>query len=151
MDFDNYNDISDEEPDSREEAYPLFRQQSLEESLASLYKPPYSRAQSERPAQPAPSFGTQSSLLSTYEEPAPVQQTEEVVEEQTTEGNDLLPATLLAVGGMLLTLGLVLFFFSTDGVVTLEWNAKKWFVYCLASLPVLYMGIRQLRPKHEPS
>lgn len=151
MEYDNFKDVSEVETSSQEADYPLFRQQSLEESLASLYKPPYSRPQSERPQQPAPSFGAKSSLLSNYEEPSSIRQSEDVVEEKSNEGSDLLPATLLAVGGMLLTLGLVLFFFSTDGVVTLEWNAKKWFIYCLAALPVIYMGMRQLRGKGEPS
>ena len=41
-----FNDVGEKEEASQEADYPLFRQQSLEESLASLYKPPYSRPQS---------------------------------------------------------------------------------------------------------
>ena len=162
FDFDTFSDEQEKEtaPVASQQEFddPLFRQQSLEESLASLYKPPYSKPShtpAPEPVQPkfeeeTPSFSEeQNSLLSAYKE-------EKIdLGEQTSETTDkkgeFLPQLLLSVGGVLLTLGLLLFFFSDNGVLTLQWNAKKWFIYCLFSLPMIYFGLRKLQPQDSSS
>ena len=137
---------------SEESSDPLFNQQSLEESLASLYKPPYPQQRPqesimpEEPSKPeAPSFPeNQSSLLSSYEEPAPIAPAPQAAAIDTKK-SELFPLLLLALGANLLTLGLLLFFFSDNGTLTLEWNASKWFIYCLTSLPLVYFGLKTIR------
>ena len=163
MEFDFENEREQELPgfetneSSEESSDPLFNQQSLEESLASLYKPPYPQQRpqesimAQEPSKPAaPSFPeNQSSLLSSYEEPAPIAPAPQV-EAIDTKKSELFPLLLLALGANLLTVGLLLFFFSDNGTLTLEWNASKWFVYCLASLPLVYFGLKAIRrPQSE--
>lgn len=158
MEFDFENESQEtlpgfEQTQTQEPDDPLFRHQTLEESLASLYKPPYPRKQEEptelpsvEPTHEAPIFpDNKSSLLATYEEPEPIHETPQ---EPTSKKADIMPLALLAVGANLLTLGVLLFFFSEGGLLTLQFNASKWFLYCLFSIPLLYLGLRQIRQLH---
>lgn len=128
---------------------PLFRHQSLEDSLASLYKPPYSKPREAEPALPpleekSPVFPEEkSSLLSSYVADETPRAAPAVEEEESKKGG-LWPLLFLAIGSQLLTLGILLFFFSDSGTLTLQWNASRWFVYCLFSLPLIYIGYRQV-------
>lgn len=137
-----------------------FTQQSLEESLASLYKPPYSarnrqglgipderEESSFREAHPP----KEDPLFQSYES---VQQPQEVVEEkvieekveeeETARGN-VWPLLLLSIGAHLFLLGMLILFCSKEGRTVLEWNSRYWFFYCLLSAPLLFLGIRQLK------
>lgn len=116
----------------------------LEDSLTSLYRPPYA----------APS----STAVPRYEETNPVQmnqifqpdehttgEAKEDAPAQMTEADwGIWPLLFLLFGGTSLTLGLLLFFFSEEGKVVLEWNAHYWFLYCLAAIPLLMFGCRFL-------
>ncbi len=168
FDFEGENNFETQTATQQEFDDPLFREQSLEDSLASLYKPPYTRPSEKKPepslseftfdkspvqepiAEPvAPRFPeNKSSLLSAYDEqPMPTQQLQG--DGAATKNQDIWPLLLMAIGAQLLTLGLLLFFFSDDGLLTLQWNAKKWFVYALVSLPMIYFGLRALKPKDQ--
>ena len=136
-----------EESQSRDD--PLFRHHSLEDSLASLYKPPYSRPREPEPSLPpverSPVFPEEkSSLLSAYVTDETPKQTAVIEEEVETKKAGIWPLLFLAIGSQLLTLGILLFFFSDSGTLTLQWNASRWFVYCLFSLPLIYIGYRQV-------
>ena len=170
MEFDFEGENNFESPAATQQEFddPLFREQSLEESLASLYKPPYTRPSQEQKPEPslsefnfdsspepetpppaAPRFPeNKSSLLSAYEE-EPLTSIQSQDETSESKNKDIWPMLLLAIGGQLLTLALLLFFFSDNGVLTLQWNAKKWFVYALVSLPMIYFGLRALKPKDQ--
>lgn len=46
----------------------------------------------------------------------------------------------LLSGVVFFIFGLVLFMFSHQGIFSLQWNAHYWYIYLLASLPLLFMG-----------
>ena len=62
-------------------------------------------------------------------------------EEETTQIGALL---LLSLGGHLFTLAWLLFFLSDHGKLVLEWKSRYWFIYFLVSLPLLYKGWKKL-------
>jgi hypothetical protein len=64
-------------------------------------------------------------------------------QETTTQGGTFWPVLLLTIASNILTLGLLQFFFSDNGVLTLEWSSKYWFLYCLASLPLFFFGFKK--------
>ena len=74
---------------------------------------------------------------------------------ETTSGpvqNVALPLTLLSGGLLFLVFGLILFLFSTDGVLTLRWNGSFWYIYVSLAIPLLGFGwklIQQLDNKSE--
>jgi hypothetical protein len=55
----------------------------------------------------------------------------------------ILSATLLIV------FGLFLLIFSTDGTLTLTWDASFWFVYLLVGFPLLAFGWKLLKKETE--
>ncbi len=61
------------------------------------------------------------------------------------------PLSCLLGGSIFLFFGLILFFFSDQGVLTLQWNAAYWSVYFLISLPLLWIGWNYLSPYDIPS
>lgn len=106
----------------------------LEKSLASLYKPPYAIRERE------------SNWEERFQEPeertaAPKE--EPLARQQSSK--EFFPILLLSLGGLLLSLSLLIFFFSEGGVLTLQWKAKYWFIYLLLSLPVLSLGWKGLK------
>ena len=134
-----------------------FSDQTLQESLASLYKPPYSvrnrqgfGVPDEREEVPFKQAEPpkEDPLFQSYEQIEP-QQTlvheEKVEEEEVTRRGNILPLLFLMIGAHLFVLGTLLLFCSKDGFVTLEWTNRFWFVYCLMSFPLLYFGVRMLK------
>lgn len=65
------------------------------------------------------------------------------VEQDDSRG--ALSFLLLLVGAIFLAFSLFLLIFSSQGVLTLSWNASYWFVYLLVSLPCLFFGWKALR------
>ena len=65
------------------------------------------------------------------------------------ETNDLkeivLPLLLLSAGSVFFLFGLVLFLFSSDGILTLEWNGHLWYAYFIISLPLTLFGWHTLQ------
>lgn len=140
-----------------------FSDQSLQESLASLYKPPYSVRNRQglgvpdereevpykqaEPTKDDPLFQsydqieTQETLIAPAE---PVMDEEEI-----TRRGSILPLLFLMIGAHLFVLGALLLFCSKGGLVTLEWSSRFWFVYCLISFPLLYFGVRHLKKSSE--
>ena len=137
-----------------------FTNQSLQESLASLYKPPYSArnkqgfgipdekeemgfAQVEPPKEDPlfQSYDHKEEVLSDRVEESPA---EKQSSEETYQGA-VLPLLLLLVGTHLFLLGLLVLFFSSHGRVVLEWNSQYWFLYVLLSAPLLFFGFRLIK------
>lgn len=58
---------------------------------------------------------------------------------------------LLLPGAIFLLFAMILILFSQDGHLSLQWNAKYWFVYLVVSAPMLYIGFKTLSqlPKEE--
>lgn len=61
-----------------------------------------------------------------------------------TDEGGFAPVLLMTVAGNLFTLGLLQFLFSEQGVIQLEINGNYWFLMVLVSLPLFYLGFRQL-------
>lgn len=131
---------------------PLFQHQSLEDSLTSLYTPPY---QGKRPQFELDSIPEQPEAAE--EEPSLYKQVTERPNmdplldalpdeaESVPRQNALLPTTLLIAGANFGIIGLMQLFFSKNGVLQLEWDANYWFFYCIFSLPLLYFGFKKLK------
>ncbi len=140
------------EKDSAPSQAVLFKNQSLQESLASLYTPPYSSSSAAPSAPKAPVFKeaapkrAESAYKSAPPPPSPTPAaTEMAVPEEATDKASVLSILLLSLSGVLLTLGLIQFFFSNNGVLRLEWDASYWFIYCLGALPLFYFGYKKLQ------
>lgn len=69
---------------------------------------------------------------------------------ENTDCETLKPLILLLPGSIFFILGLALFLFSDEGVLTFHFNGKYWFVYLFASLPLLYLGLKLLFPVKKP-
>jgi hypothetical protein len=130
---------------------PLFKNQSLQDSLASLYTPPYTQKAPayaveepvKKKAEPMRSARTEKPLISPQPQmtafAAP-----QAEENSPAAKNSLIPILMLSFGGNLFLLGLLQFFFSSNGTLRLEWDASYWFIYCLLSLPLAYFGFKKL-------
>jgi len=138
-----------------------FSEKRLQESLASLYKPPYSVRNRQGLGVPdereelsftrtEPSKGNP--LFHPYEQEGGQQKLikqEELKKNETPKKGAILPLLFFMVGAHLFILGMLLLFCSRDGVVTLEWTSHFWFVYCLVGSPFLYFGVRMLKNDTE--
>ena len=115
----------------------LFANQSLQDSLASLYTPPYSVKSPH--FSPAVDKKRQESA-----EPPPVK-TESIVQKKVPEeqAQSVMPLLTLLAGAQIFTLGLLQLLFSDEGILRLEWNSQYWFIYCLSALPLFYFGIKR--------
>jgi hypothetical protein len=130
--------------------------QSLQDSLTSLYTPPYHGKNSSFLNAEKKEFANISktellkepmaekkfnSSISLGSPTIPVESTEE---QHLDEGrSSFWPVLLLSVGGNLLTLGLLQLLFSEHGFLRLEWDSRYWFVYCLAALPLVFLGLKK--------
>ncbi|MFA6916437.1 MAG: hypothetical protein WC222_08570 [Parachlamydiales bacterium] len=56
----------------------------------------------------------------------------------------LKPLLLLLLGSTLSIFALMLYLFSSNGVLTLQWNADVWYLYLVISVPLLWAGWRAL-------
>lgn len=135
---------------------PLFQNQSLEDSLTSLYTPPY---QGKRPqfSQPSQEDALEPPPMPLYREEAPMYK--EVTErqqkdpllgatveyEEEVQTSSLWPTFFLLLGANVFLLGLMQLFFSQNGIFCLEWNANYWFFYCLLGGPALFYGYKKLK------
>jgi len=131
--------------------YPVEEQEKV--NLASLYKPPYSPNQR---GFGVPNFQEENSSVDDFYYAGSPHQTiysgaekeegalkEESPAQKTEVG--LWPLLFLSIGANLLTIGLLLFFFSDRGKLTLEWNSYYWFVYCILATPLLMFGWKLLQ------
>ncbi len=147
---------SKENPNPTLDTQKKFSDQTLEESLASLYKPPYSVRNKKGLGVP------DEREEGNYIEKKPAQQNlysyqqeEQLKQAESTPVNSELSArrswgsamTLmtLMLGSFLCTLGFLLMIFSNEGKVVLEWNAKFCFFYILSGIPLIYFGINTLK------
>ncbi len=140
----------------------LFANQSLQDSLASLYTPPYSvksphfspatekkkvsieqmtapvspsKTSSEAPFESVPRFSSAPTAEPTRAAPSP----DGVPEVQ----GSLVPLVSLLVAAQIFTLGILQLLFSDDGVLRLEWNSSYWFLYCLSAVPLFFFGLKK--------
>ncbi len=120
---------------------PLFTNQTLQESLASLYTPPYSAKNPafSQPEAPKKKMENYKEAKKSAQMTLPLDSSQE----EAGEKNALMPLLFLLIGGNLLTLGLLQLIFSNQGFLRLEWDSSYWFLYCLVSLPLFYFGFKR--------
>ena len=103
---------------------------------------------------PAPSLknlSTQQSLYPPHYSPKPPSQEEPPLEEphmaeasEEEEKSVIGPTILLTLGSQLLLFGLLMGLFSHKGMMILKWDARFWFLYLFASIPLLIFGYKNL-------
>lgn len=122
------------------------KHQAIQDSLTSLYTPPYQQKGAKTSSE-----GKTKKESKTTERAAPIAHhggvpataaARDPVQEKAAK-TVLISIVALSVGSLLFILGILQIFFSEDGVLRLEWDASLWFIYCLASLPLLYYGYRK--------
>lgn len=126
----------------------FHRQQSLQKSLTSLYSPPYPKKSTgytgdERDEgismKSQDPFKMSSMDHSLGAAPAMAQR------EDAEEKASFWPILMLSAGANLLVLGLLQLFFSTNGVLRLEWDSSNWFLYSMCAVPLLVFGYRKAK------
>jgi hypothetical protein len=60
-----------------------------------------------------------------------------------------IPLGFLLSGTVFFLFGLVLYLFSHQGMLTLHWNGRYWFIYLGLALPMLFLGWRALQRLEE--
>lgn len=113
----------------------------------------------EKPEQQAPSYNpthilknlsTQQSLYPSQKPPerAEPEETEEELSPMASaeeEPRDIIgPTVLMTLGAQLLLFGLLMLIFSSKGVMVLKWDARLWYAYVLASIPLLIFGYKSV-------
>lgn len=111
----------------------------------------------EKPEQQRSSYNPQSSLknLNTQQSlyppshapkvaPPDVEDAPQVLAVETEEKSIIGPTLLLALGVQLFLLGALMALFSHGGSLILKWDARFWFIYLFASVPLLIFGYRSL-------
>ena len=63
---------------------------------------------------------------------------------EESEKNMIGPTILFTLGAQLFLLGFMMVLFSHNGTFTLKWDARLWFLYLLASIPLLIFGYRSI-------
>jgi hypothetical protein len=127
---------------------PIFQNQSLEDSLASLYTPPY---QGKRPQfTQVPQEEPLQQLEPMYKEVTEIPKADPLIgatqnEEEVETKSSLWPTVFLLAGANFIFVGLMQLFFSKNGVLRLEWNAHYWFLYCILGVPCLYFGYKKFK------
>lgn len=122
---------------------PVSRNQAIQDSLTSLYSPPYKGKKTEQVKTTLRERADRSPIAhhgGTAAAPGALPRDEE----ETKIGKNVLFSILgLSLGSILFILGLLQIFFSDSGMLRLEWSTKYWFIYTLAALPLLYYGYRK--------
>ncbi len=65
---------------------------------------------------------------------------------------DLGPILMLMCGSVFFLFAAILFLFSQDGVLTLQWNANNWIYFLMCSIPLVIFGwyyLQQIEPTEE--
>ena len=145
---------------------------SSQESLSSLYPPPYSsKNQVFSPQESTGSFqrisspssqpinvhgGHMNSSSASMSNHNPLLDSMHSVHHKVDgkgeeEKGSIMPLFLVLVGANLLTLGLMQGMFSEGGILRLEWNSQYWFVYCLFAIPMIYAGLKKAKQMKETS
>jgi len=138
-----------------------LQQKALQDSLLSFYPPPYSLRKNHPIKQDEQKINEQKSatvlLKAPKEEPilekkfvsassnSVFPKIEEKTEKEYQENkNSFWPILLLSIAANLFIVGILQLLFSDEGYLRLEWNSHYWFFYCLASLPLFFLGYKKV-------
>ncbi len=132
----------------------LFQNQSLQDSLTSLYTPPYAGKRplfTQNEKQSIPTIKENAMYKNVTEEkfqdPLKAISNSAVMSdtEQKEGESSLWPTVFMVAATNFFILGLLQLFFSEEGLLRLEWDGSYWFLYCLISLPLFYLGIKKMK------
>jgi hypothetical protein len=120
-------DLREEKPEQQRPSLNARAEKNLGKTMDSLYPSSF----------PQPKIQAEGDEI--QEVAAPVME-----EEEGKEKNILGPTILFTLGVQLCLFGLLMVLFSHKGVMVLKWDARLWFLYVFASIPLLIFGYRSL-------
>lgn len=136
-------DLRVERPEMQRPAYdPTLSVKNLN-TQQSLYPPHYSPRQTQQEnVHEEPQYNTEEQQYCSEE----YSREEEMVGpvEEGEPKSIFGPTILLTLGMQLLLFGFFMLFFSHDGLMTFQLDARLWFFYLLAAIPLLIFGYRSL-------
>lgn len=149
------SNVSGVKPQKKEEVFPgaqYKKKMSVEETLSSLYPPPYNPKNIPEPdimknSSDDPIINTSRKFNFMEEEKVNVAekvQEKKVDQNSTSSFFRILPILLFSIGVNVLLLGLYLLIFSTNGEIFIRWNADLWYVYMIVSIPLVAFGYKML-------
>lgn len=119
---------------------------SIQESLTAPYHPsyvPHTQQKSEpiKGIMQEKKYQQASGVLGIPSIPTDSAQEQQIQEEKSS----FWPILFLSLAANLLVIGLLQLFFSENGVLRLEWDSQHWYFYCLAALPLFFLGLKKAR------
>ncbi|MEI8329400.1 MAG: hypothetical protein WCG14_05330 [Chlamydiia bacterium] len=147
-------------PEQKGHHNPELDYRSIQDSLTSPYSPPYSTESSQpmkndkEKNKPRPMIreSHDNQLHASLGKYHLSQGTPNIeIDEKQIEKSSFTPLLLLLLGGNLLIIGLLQFFFSEKGILRLEWDSTYWFIYCLIAFPIIYVGLKKASQPNEES
>lgn len=125
-------DLRVERPEMQRPAYDASLSVKNLNTHQSLYPPQYvsNANEEEETTQEHPQYSQDHEMIAPVEE----------IEQKSIFG----PTILLTLGLQFLLFGLFMLFFSYDGLMTFQLDARLWFFYLLAAVPLLIFGYRSL-------
>ncbi len=123
-------DLREEKPEQQRSSFSASAHSVKQLGGTALYPPP----RTEEPIYTPPT----EELIMPREE-APSSQ-----EESSDTKTTLIATALFTFGAQLFLLGVFLLLFQTHGALILKWDARLWFLYVFASVPLLLFGYRAL-------
>ncbi|MBN2478723.1 MAG: hypothetical protein JXA94_00690 [Parachlamydiales bacterium] len=123
---------------------PDVKSLSPEETLQSLYPPPYKPKVID--TRPGKEGGEEDDDEFEEDENGNDSNDEESQDEdeRRSDKSSLLFTILLLLGVNIFVFSMLLLFFSENGSLTLSWNAKYWFLYSIFAMPLLLFGFKGL-------
>jgi hypothetical protein len=121
-------DLREEKPEQQRVSYNAAASLKNLNTQQSLYPPHYS---------PKVAEASQEEVAVADESP--------VVSVETEEAKSIFgPTVLMTLGTQLLLFGILMFLFSSKGVMILKWDARLWLLYIFASVPLLIFGYKSV-------
>jgi hypothetical protein len=120
------------------------KKMSPEETLSSLYPPPYKpknipTSEPDKMLDKAQPASLKINLLEEEQKAG-----EEKAKEGSTTTTRALPILLFSLGVNILLIALYLLIFSTNGEIFIRWNASLWYVYFIVGVPLTFVGYKMI-------
>jgi len=73
-----------------------------------------------------------------------------LTEDPSDSKSSIGPTILLTLGSQLFLFGLLMCLFQQNGFMTLKWDARLWYIYILASVPLVAFGYKLVSKEEGP-